>query len=320
MKVSLSLIVSYILLCIFGIAVCAFLYMISCSLHLFVAGKNLSLFSFEFFAKGIIFASPGVGACSLVLLILRTIRRRKSSALGEILSFVFYAALSVLFWFFALPRIFAYESDFLKFSETRGNLNTVTPGYFRQNENEIIYFTRVLPDGKAEGIRIDISGISAAQQVSDISLDFASAHPYSDILVKNAVKPPLILGQQFDFYSVILSAARTAFRSGTKEWLMFLSLGLALFCLYALKFLCSWRLFDATCIVFAGIFIFLANYFWYSASIPQSILAFISNLPSFFSAFPFIVWLNLLISAMLVFSGIFGAIRLISKNRRGGEE
>ena len=178
MKASLSLLISYIFLCVLGTIACAALFMVSHSLYSFVAGKPLPIISETLFLRGVLFSAPAVFATSLVLLVLRIIRWRNVGVFGHILSFVFYSILCVVFWVFALPCLIAYESDTLMQFETRTDLTPVTAGYFRNQGEGILYFSRVLPSGKADGISINTSpSPSFISELSDYPSNTASDYP-----------------------------------------------------------------------------------------------------------------------------------------------
>lgn len=325
MKASVSLVISFVFLCVVGTAACAALYMVSLSLHSFVAGGGLELASRGLFVRGAFYSAPGVCVASLVLLVLRIIRRRDVSAFGSVLSFVLYVLIGCTVWGVALPRLFSLEAG-LAPDEGVPALSPATPGYFRVVEDSFVYYSRVLPDGTADGIRIGRFG--GPGSVGRFSGGPAAAcdEPYSDVLVRDAVRPSPFAARPVRIYEALLSAAREGWRGGRGGWLEFASMGLALLSLYSLRFSSRWRLWCASFVVVGALAVVCVNYAFVAGKIPAVpgipfvggfIDGALANLPAFVRDRPPAVCVNVLVAGAL---SVYGAGCAVVGTIRGRAE
>ncbi len=323
MKASLSLIISYIFLCIVGTAVCAALFMVLASLHSFVIGESLSIVSATLFFDGVLFSAPAVAVASLVLLILRTIRWRNVSAFGSILSFIFYILIGIGLWGFALPKFFSYTAEQFSQIQQKNESTKVSSGYFRRQNDKIFYYSRVLPNENADGVFLEENGVpSYAERFSDLPVNVEKSDSYSDILVREAVKTSFFAGEAIEIYKTILFNAQKSLQDGQFSWILFSTLGLSLLSLYAFRFASTWRLASATSVVFGAIFVVLVNYFCFAQKIPAVVLDFYKYLPAIFQKYSISVYFNVLFAVVLCFFGIIKLILRIKRERvlREGEK
>lgn len=228
-------------------------------------------------------------------------------------------------WIVLIPLSLGFLSDLEAENENQNfQSQTTSTGIFRENESGVFYNSRILENGNADGIFIDTSGLSENEEkiirFYDSPVNNNEAYPYSDILVKNALKPPKYVTYPLEVYTSLLIAAENSHRSGFFAWLFFASFGLALAATYGLQFLSSWRLCSALFVAIGQILIVFINYFYYMGFFPSGL----KQLESLISEnFPFsienslILAVNILISLILVAFGIVMGIYRTRKANLG---
>ncbi len=294
----------YVLICVFGTAVLATLFMFNSDMMSYVTDVSSPLFSLDSFLCGICISFPVVGVAALVSIILFMIRNRKK----QLASLAAYVCLGLLTWLVLIPVSLGFFSKF-ESDENSLRVNKTSAGLFREDARGISYYSRILENGNADGIFIDVSGLLGERGKLSSFYDFPvtndSAYPYSDILIKNALQPPKYVTYPISLYSSLIIAASNMNYSGFFSWLLFASFGLALLSTYGVQFFSSWRLVSAFSVVAAQILIVFVNYFYYMGYFPPALRQLNMRLSGFVPfENPLILLVNFVIAAILLFYGL----------------
>lgn len=307
MKQLLSLLIRYILLNSFATIFFAGLFMFSCGMIQFVPGEPFSFFSKPFFMYGIFYSFPLACICSHILLVLYAIRY-PDSIFSTLAAYILLGALS---WLVLIP------ADVKKLASEPA-LNVVqtgnsSAGFFRKTEDGIYYLSRVDDSGNADGIFINVSGVSGQAgtviQFSDTKIETDFALPYSDPLIKEAVQPTAFIMYPLSAYNTMLEAAQKRVSAGYAEWVCFASFGLALLSVFAVRFFTLWKLASAVAAIVCAMGIFFMNYLYYAEQIPLFIVHFSDSISKILPMNePFLFFLNNCIACMFILLGVFTGI------------
>ena len=308
MKRALYFAVIYLASMFVGTIVFATIFMFSCNLNMFVTGLPVSFFSLHFFMTGTLLSIPLVCILIQILLILYVIRHPGC----QILSLIIYAVFGLVSWIFIIPMdlklISRYESDVVS-----SRIVASSTGIFRKESNGVYYYTRINEDGTADGLFIDTTGYTgqegAVVPLFDIPVKNESAFPYSDILIKNSLQPPLLVTYPLSVYNALLTAAQYSASLGFLAWLAFASMGLALLTIYGTQFLSSWKLANVACVITSAFVILFINYLYYMNILPdilKELAEKLSNLTGLKD--PLIVLINVIIALLCTGAGIFMGI------------
>lgn len=308
MKRALYFAIIYIASLLTGTILFATLFMFSCNLSMFVTGLPASFFSLTFFVTGLIITFPLVCVIVQVLLILYSIRHPGHYRISLIL----YIVLGFASWLLLVPadlKLAArYENNL---SQTR--VLATSTGVFRKDAGGVIYYSRIDEKGNADGLFIDTSDFqdsdSKVMPFFDVPVKNESAFPYSDILIKNSLRPPKLVTYPLELYSALLTAGEYSASLGFLAWLSFASIGLALLSVFSLQFASSWKLANVAFVITAVISIIIINYLYYMNIMP-GVLREISQKLSWLTSAkdPFIILVNLVITLLFSVFGIFMGI------------
>ena len=313
MKKALTLLLIYFLICLLGTSALATLFMFNADSMHYVIDVPSSLFSLETFLYGMSIAFPLVSIASLVSLVLIMVRNQKN----QLPCFITYIILSALTWIvfipFSLTQLSVYDS-----AEHEQTEQKTSAGIFRPDSNGILYYSRVLENGNTDGIFIDSSGYLGQEgniiSFYDSPVRNSQAYPYSDVLIKNALQPPLTVTYPLSLYISLLTSALHYNESGFLAWLCFASLGLAFASIYSFQYFSEWKLSSALSVLIAAAFIIFINYFCYMDYLPAALKQFGKMLSDFTSAEnPLVIVLNLITA--IVFS-IYGIIMKIYRLKK----
>ncbi len=321
MKTALSLVISYLCLCVFGVALCGFLYMVCEGLVTFVVGQQMSFFSLDFFKKGLVFSTPAVFTVAQLRLILKVLKinSAKKKHIAEIdrnlvVGILLHMLLISLSWFLVFPAI-------INFADSQSNsyvvtMNPVSTGYFRENDSGIIYYYNdVHSDGTADGLIFDTNKKDSTSldvvPFKNLPTAGVSAYPYSDVLVKNAIQTPKGVSDVFNVYSTMLRMAKKSWNSGLSSWLVFASLALVIVSIYGFQFASSWRLINSIFTFLVAGFAIFMNYLYYVGKLPS----FVMDLDYSLSMFESGVLLLMNISMFVIFAA-FGIVMCIYRRRK----
>lgn len=279
MKTALTLLISYLSICICGIALCGLLYMVCEGLGASVVGQPMLFFSFVLFKKGMLFSSPIVFAFTNMHMILKVLRintsRKHTVAFVDrnlVVGFLCYLLFTSVTWFVFFPLSISFGDGF--FGAGSVEMNRASTGYFRKSESGIVYFfTKVHENGKADGILYDTNAKKSTNSdviaFTDIPSSSVSSYPYSDVLVKNAIKTPKIVTYCLKVYQTLVGESKISWNNGIFSWILYSSMALALVSIFGLQFTSSWRLLNTLGIFIATACVFFLNYLCYADMMPN---------------------------------------------------
>ena len=311
MKRAIYIAVIYLASIFVGTLVFAALFMFSCNLSMFVTGLPVSFFSLHFFMTGILLSVPLVCLLVQILLILYIIRHPSN----HLLSLIMYVLFGLLSWLVFIPAdmklIARYESDVVS-----SRVEASSAGVFRKEENGVYYYTRVEEDGTADGLFFDTTGYLGQEgmvlPLFDVAVKNESAFPYSDILIKNSMQPPLLVTYPLSVYNALLTAAEYSSSLGFLSWLAFASMGLALLAVYGVQFASSWKLANVICVLSCAVGVLFINYLYYMNILPDLLKEMAQKLSGLTGVKdPLIILINVVITLLYVgFGIIMGIYRL----------
>lgn len=256
----------YVLTVLLGSLAAALVYMVCCDLTVLVAGEKLVFFCGDFFFRGIFASFPLVVCIALFLVVFYGIRHLKKN-LWIMCTYVLLCALS---WLLLIPLMFNLEQAYKEKYSTEYEISNLSPGFFRKDSGGIFYFSRVSDDGKADGLFIDLSGITGeAGTVSRFSgmktlsdeKEFKSE--FADSVIRDSTKLPFAVSAPLNVYLILLEKARTAWAGGCARYVMFLAFALALSASASLQYVSTWRLVNGLISVLAGAAVCVFNYAYY---------------------------------------------------------
>lgn len=324
MKTVFSVLISYILLLLFGTSFIALLIMAYFGCARYVVGQSLNLYSFESLFFGIRIGFPVMLIFSQMFLILSLIRHSKKNWLAGIISI---AVLNVLSWGFLFPAFFKVsgEVSYIHLLEK----NKLSPGYFRISQNELFYFTHVDSTKSEDGIRINIRDLSTEDSAFSVfkkqNIKFPETGIFSDILVKNILDYPKFLTVIMNDFSKIFLEAKRTFLNSIKDWLFFCSFGVALFFVFGVAKISNWRLVNVVLVIVSTLIVVISNVVCRGLSLYNKYFLFIENLNekikssiTFFQdvSYPICFFVN----AFFIICFVILKIVFYFKNKKVGEE
>ncbi len=316
MKTAVSFIFSFIMMCLVGTVFTALIFMAGKNLMYLVAGQPLSFFSLDFFLQGLFVMFPLICVIAQLLLILYIIRHPA----GQILPFIMFTIISFCSWVILIPCDMQLADSYIKKSAVEEKpAPPMTPGYFREEVGGVYYYTRLLENGNADGVLLDVndrygSRKGGVYKFYDQKTANASAVPYADVLVKKAVEPSGMISYPMKVYNTLIDTAMKSWKSGFSTWLAFASLGLAFYALYGLQFASSWRLLNSFLILLFGNGISYLNYLIYIEKFfPEFVLAVTEKVSFISGPNPFIVLVNLVLFIIFAVYGVVMRIYRLKK-------
>lgn len=321
MKTALSLVISYLSFCAFGIVICGFLYMVCEGLVTFVVGHPMSFFSLDFFKKGLVFSTPAVCVLAHIRLILKVLKINSSKKVrvsevdrNLVIGLLVLMLSTSLSWFVLFPAVINFANS--QHNSGIVKMNPVSTGYFRESDSGLVYYyTDVHDDGTADGIVFDTnkaeSGNPDVVQFSNLTTASVSAYPYSDVLVKNAIQTPEGVSDVFTVYTTILRNARKSWNDGLPSWLVFSSFALVLVSMYGFQFSSSWRLINSVFIFIVAAFAIFLNYLYFVGKLPSFVMDLDYSVPVFVNSA--LLFVNL---AMFVVFTAFGIAMCVYRRRK----
>lgn len=309
MKTFFSVLVSYILLCLVGVALTSSLIMIYMGCIRFVVGQPLNLFSLAALKAGFEISLPLVMIFIPMFLVLSLIRHsKKNRFIGIVTSAVLIGAS----WIIGMPLI-------LKSFNVNDNIEKIkterlSAGYFRLSDNALYYFTNVDSEFRAEGIVIDLGKIakenSSFKVIENEVVTIEEAGYFSDILVKRVIEiPPLLRQSLMDLYNIGIAAKKAADTSFL-SWLFFCTFIMALIFVFALADASRWRLISAFFVVIGTGLVLKANAICYGISYYKTFIPFLPQVDEkLSSAGSLAVVINCALAVLFVIIGLAGKIR-----------
>ena len=305
MKRALYFAIIYLASCFVGTLIFATIYMFSCNLTMFVTGLPAQFFSLKAFTAGILLSFPLVCIIIPVLLILYVIRHPGNG----LISFVMYVFFVLLSWLLLIPLdLHLLCANELSESDTR--ITATSSGVFRNEENGVYFYSRIDENNLAEGLFIDTLGYTKSENsvipFVNHEVKTESAFPYSDILIRDSLRPPELVTYPLSVYESLIISGEYSSAMGFLAWLSFASLGLALLSIYGLQFLSSWKLSNAIAVVVSAIAIVFINYLYYMNIMPGFLKDFSSRLSQYSGIKdPLICIINVILAVLFMIVGIF---------------
>lgn len=266
MKTVFYTIFYYMLALLIGVLAAALVYMIRCDLAFLVAGEKLVFFHGDFFIRGIFVSFPLMASTALLLVVFYGIRHAKKNLwiTGT------YITLCALTWLFLIPFAFSLEKSYTEKFPAEYEVPSLSQGFFRKNSGGVFYFSRVSENGDADGLFIDLAGITgeagAVSRFSGIATatqekEFRSE--FADPLISDASKIPFSVSALMKVYSLIVEKARSSWSRGYACYAIFLTFVLALCAAAGLQYVSSWRLANGLFVIITGASVCLLNYGYY---------------------------------------------------------
>lgn len=234
----------------------AFLYMTYSMFSGLVAGQKFSMFSSNYFVRGVFYTIPAAIFLCPVFISFYLIRHK------EIFGFpVFiYLLLNFSLFFFAFPA--ARNLEKISAFGAEENSTILSPGYFRSSADEkyVFYYSRVSDENVVSGICIDKETVgNSVFTFSNIKLS-GDQNDFADPLIRSSVEMPPLLKKIVKFICdfVILALEKS---SSVLSWICFSTVMLALMGVTGLRKISVWRLVNVLFIMTDFVLIFLLNLF-----------------------------------------------------------
>ena len=263
MKNTFSMILYYFAALFFGTLAAGFVYMVCCDLTLCVAGESAKFFCWAFFLKGMLVSFPLICIAGILLSIFYGISHKENF----LFRFVFYVFINVVTWLVLIPASFELTEKYNAYFTEGYEVPYLSSGYFRPESGGVFYFSRVNDNGSADGLFIDLTGITGEKgsvvKFSDSLIDADFSGQFADTLIRDSIKLPFVIVVPLDMYSAFMDKAVTAWNRGYISWIFFCSIALALAACIALERVSSWRLIDAIAVLFSVGFVCFFNYACY---------------------------------------------------------
>lgn len=326
MKTFFSVFISYIVLCVFGTALCSLLFMVYAGCLKYVVAQPLTLLSIQEFLFGFRYALPLIVLVIPMFLVLTFVRHSRRNRLIGIIT---TAVLTSAAWFVLLPLAFKVEQKHNFAYEFKKM--PLSSRVFRFSENKLFYYTRVDSQNNADGIVIDtneqISSDNSFSSFHNVKAEIPDSGNFSDVLVKRVIEIPRLLEKCFIDLTFLIDAGKRALSSSRLSYFFFCSLALALFFVFPLMQISCWRLVNAFYVLFSTALIIKINAVCYGISVYKERFGFLyefddklKSLGSVFSYMesPVCVCINIL--AVLFFIGIGLAFKIKNHSKLEVEE
>ncbi len=303
-RLSLNLIISYF--CVYIVLftlIGAVLYMVYSMCSTLVAGQGFSPFSMHYFVKGILLSAPVVITINSAFMAFYFIRHSEFSKFQLIVYGIFY----LLVWILMMPGILSLNGSHKMKDAAAQDGNTLSPGYFREYDQYVFYYSKVDSHNVASGVCIDKkAGRDGVYVFKDVKLS-RERNGFTDSLIQESIDIPIGIKFIVSTISRYSSIIQVEFSKGFFRWICFCTLGLALFSVIFLRNVTEWRLVNVVLIffmMFVVIFINIRALYPFGAvhDVFASVNDKISFIPRKFNFF--LVFVNLLVFSGLLVTGI----------------
>ena len=323
MKKALKMIFLYLFLLIACTAIGTVLYCVYLNVCNSVTGIKINLFKTDVLLKAFFYVSACVLICISPFVAFVNIKNK-----GSIPGFITYVILSCISWGILLPLVIHFGQRF-DFNNPVIEDESVafSSDCFRKGEENIYYFLEDLDKSKsyytpsAQAVVIDTDTFGA------VNIKEIKNEPSFELNELSGIYKDVIISESFDNeeinpfinFHIIVARAQRALNSGWTFFLGFLSLGLLLCSLYGISRLFMWKLISSGFMVVVTAIILFVNTFCTTSPFFTSLMSKIND--SRFFAFlgqymeePFIVFLNLLFSILIILAGV---IAFIHRKKKG---
>jgi len=330
MKKAFSLIYIYLVNLLLGTLLGTFFVGVYFSTLNFIAGRQILFFHPANLIPA--FEVVSLGICFFLPLSLFTYKIRHQ---GKVVQCIVYIFLQCLTWLVVFPvidhqvinRLEIRYSAQIKEAQAENNSELLSAGYFRESDGEVYYFldevtTETSAKNPVRGVEIttgDWGDMNRVTFVNPENMDIIeSAAPYKDVLIKSVYGNSVV--SNIRYIGNVIQAGRKALSGGIINYLVFLSIALALSVVYMLAHISQWRAVNFVSCITATFLILALNVWFYSPWFESiSKTSFMGN--RLFTAMrtwcsdPFIFVVNCTISLLIV---ILGIIEKISLRKNGG--
>lgn len=307
MKKALSLLFMFIIFLFAGTFLATVFYSFFLGVLNYVAGINTTVFEFKTILKAFFYTLPLIIMLTPPVLCYYRVRH-----MGTYPQLITYIVISSLCWIVFLPLTLKAQEYFFKDNYIVYQKKELTPNYFRQDKNEVYYFTENLSTqpfkkDSVSTVKIDTSADGSIEITEEIvSKDFIlykDAYPFTDIIIKETFSSNNL--RFLIDYKVLLNYAYTSFHKGFSFYIGFLTMALCIISLFAFTKFFIWRLLNSIFIIFSTILIFFVNSFYFNPILDQFKNKYINN-NSFFTFLekfvdnPFLCIINISIFVILL--------------------
>lgn len=308
MKNVISILIAYIRICIGGTIFCAFLYMVYCTCTNMVTGYPSSVFSINLFIRGIFEILPVFVYLAPLFLILLRIRHDDEELLTLLLS-IFLCLIGFLT---LIPASYKIKKHYDKLPLSQQEHKLQSAGFFRDDDDIIVYYSRVFPNGSVDKITYPKSHFDSYNtylrteyQSSSKPRKFSS-EPFSDILVARSTSAPLLLKKIIEHSNIFLTNSMQAMHNGYISWLLFSSMGFSLISVIMMCRVSKWRLMNVLFVSIVTSIIFIFNYYSNCTTALNLLHFFVARrLPKFFAVrYPVTCIFNICVIAIMTTCGI----------------
>lgn len=311
MKKSLSLFLVYIVVFLIMSCVAAYLHMQEIQTTLLVAGKILPFIDLKLFAKGLLIYFPICSALSLLPFSFYLIRHKYK--VPQYLIPYIIICLVVFFGIFPLGMTIQKNIPLLTESSNNIAYTPLSPGYFRNTEDTIVYYISTNQDGSSKVLHIQKpTKTKVLPTITKRNFFITSQNNthFSDPLIHDVFGTDNNhIGKLKDAMLSLYQRMINSFEAGFLQYFLFLSIGFALSSVIGLRRFAKWRLLNLfnMCLAYFGII--LINIILYSNrfyEILKTLEPYRNWLPIVVNYFIFVFYLTL---------GIFSACKIIDPNR-----
>lgn len=293
----------YLFVIIFGTVGCSLIYMIYSLCTGLVAGQGFTMFNMDHFVNGMFLSAPVVIVLSSIFMVLYFIRHR-ASGLGIFLVFgVIYAVM----WIAVIPLIISSYKDYKEEIIKSDKAVVLSTGYFRDNGNQIFYYSKISNQNVASGVCIDkYSAEKKFRTFKNVQLPYTAK--FNDPLIQESVKIPVLLELSVGAVNELNRMMEFFTSNGILSWLSFCLMGCAIFCVSFIRNVSKWRLVNVCSIAFCTLAIVVFNILIFSDGLIHSMAQRINDvvaLPQKFNLSMMIF--NVLVSAVLVVFSIISS-------------
>jgi hypothetical protein len=175
------------------------------------------------------------------------------------------ALLVIAVWCAIIPACAKLRERFFSAGTNVSPVERISPGFFRQYGNGIFFAVR--GGETASGVFLQSDGSQLPVLIEDLPAESLRVHPYSDALVANTVRTPAFLSLLADEAVFFARIGQNAAGGGYFSWLCFASMCLPFAAISALARAGSWKLKNATVMIFVFVAIVAANHLYYTLDV-----------------------------------------------------
>lgn len=286
----------YLFVVIFGTVGCSLIYMIYSLCTGLVAGQGFTVFNMDLFTNGLFLSAPIVIVLSSIFMVLYFIRHR-ASGMGI---FIVFGVIYAVMWIAVIPLTIISYKDYKEEIIKSDKPVILSTGYFRDNGNQIFYYSKISNQNVASGVCIDkYTTEKNFRTFKNVQLPYTAK--FKDPLIQESVKIPLLLKISVIGVNELNRIMDYFAGNGILSWLCFCTMGLAIFCVSFIRNVSKWRLVNVCTVVFLTLAIVVFNILILSSGLIHSMaqrINDVSKLPDKYNLSMMIF--NVLVAVILV--------------------